>query len=139
MEEADIEREWRPDAVHRRLPVEFPVVLEGLDGAAGPLRLVGSVVHVSPTGLFVASRTPIPAGARLCVSLVLPLAAGPRRLVAAGNVRWVNDPSAPRAPELPPGMGIEFASLEPGARADLESLLHELREPAAAAAGRAGL
>ncbi len=128
MQEAPVERRWVPEAVRRRFPVEFPVTLEG----AGRPRQVGSVVNMSPTGLYVASRAPIPAGVRLRVSLVLPLAAGPRPLVAAAQVRWVNDPSAPGAPELPPGMGLEFEGLEPQARADLERLLDELLGTAAA-------
>lgn len=142
MQDVQVGRQWVPDAVHRRLPVEFPVTLEG----AGQQRQVGSVVNVSPTGLYVASRAPIPAGAQLRVSLVLPLAAGPRTLVASAQVRWVNDPSAPGVPELPTGMGIEFVGLEPHARADLERLLDELHgtvgagagEPAAARRSEAG-
>ncbi len=119
-------REWVPEAVRRRLPVEFPVTLES---TAGGRREVGSVANLSPTGLFVASRILFPVETPLRVSFCLPLSAGPRFLVAAARVRWVNDLVAPEAADLPAGMGIEFVGLDPRSRADLEAFLDELLAP----------
>jgi hypothetical protein len=120
------EREWVEEAVRHRMPVEFPVTFES---TAGGRREVGSVANLSPTGLFVASRTLFPAETPLRISFCLPLSAGARLLVTTARVRWVNDPSAPRSADLPAGMGIEFVGLDPRSRADLEAFLDELLAP----------
>ena len=120
------EREWVPEAVRRRLPVEFPVTLAS---AAGGREEVGTVANLSPKGLFVVSCAVFPIDTRLRVSFCLPLSAGPKFLVAAARVRWVNDPAAPDAADLPAGMGIEFVGLDPRSRADLEAFLDELLAP----------
>lgn len=119
------EREWVPEAVRRRLPVEFPVMLAS---AAGGRQEVGTVANLGPRGLFVVSRVVFPADTRLRVSFCLPLSSGPRPVDAAARVRWFNDPSAPQSSDLPAGMGIEFVELDAQSRADLEAFLDELFE-----------
>jgi Tfp pilus assembly protein PilZ len=88
-------------------------------------RQVGVVVNVSTGGLFVQSSLLLPVGAALRVALFLPLAAGPKPLATAAWVRWINDPLAPKAITLPPGMGIEFLGLDSSARADLDAFVSE--------------
>jgi Tfp pilus assembly protein PilZ len=116
-------RDWIPNANRQRLPVECPVTLEMTPGGQ---RQLGAAANLSPTGFFVASPTPFPIGTMLRVSLSLPFAAGPRQLVATAQVRWVNNPVAQRAAELPAGMGIEFVNLDHRAHADLRAFLDEL-------------
>jgi hypothetical protein len=65
------------------------------------------VDNFSTGGFFVQSSVLLPVGTPLPVSLVLPLARGPKPLVARARVRWINDPSASHAPEQPVGVGIE--------------------------------
>ncbi|HWP35865.1 MAG TPA: PilZ domain-containing protein [Thermodesulfobacteriota bacterium] len=125
MRSGPLGRVWVPDEVRRRLPVEFPVTL---DGEAGQ-RCVGTVVNLSPTGLYVASRTLFAPGTTLRASFALPLAAGPRPVAVWVQVRWLNDPASPQAAELPGGMGVEFVGLDPRLRADIERLLDELTAP----------
>ena len=50
---------------------------------------------------------------------------GPKPLAAAAWVRWTNDPLAPKAAGLPPGMGIEFLDLDAAARAALDAFVSE--------------
>lgn len=111
-----------PDTRRRRVPAQFPMTfLASRDGH----RQVGVVVNVSTGGLFVQSALLLPVGAALRVSLFLPLAAGPRPLATAAWVRWINDPLAPKAIALPPGMGIEFLVLDSTARAALDAFVSE--------------
>lgn len=124
------EREQGPDArrlLRRSLPVDFPVTLE----AVGGRRQVGSVANLSPIGLFVSSPSPFPVGTTLRVSLFLPLAAGSRRLVTAGQVRWINEAPTLEAPELSTGMGIEFVDLDARTRDDVQAFLDERLAPLA--------
>ncbi len=106
----------------RRLPADWPVRVETISGGK---RLIAKVVNLSPTGLFVTTPIVFPVGTALQVAVALPRAAEPKSLVAAGRVRWVNHPSAPKVPELPGGMGIEFVDLDPCARTNLEAFLDE--------------
>jgi hypothetical protein len=118
-----IEREWVPEAIRCRLPVDFPVTLEV---TGSDRRETGAVANLSLRGMFAATRVLLPVNAPLRVIFCLPLATGPRTYAVAARVRWVNDPSAPRAPELPGGMGLEFVGLDGGSRSDLERFLEEL-------------
>jgi hypothetical protein len=123
------EREWVPEAVRLRLPVDFPVTLEA---TSAERREVAAVINLGPRGMFAASRTLLPPGTALRVSFFLPLASGARPVVATARVRWVNDPAGAPTPELPGGMGLEFVGLDGGSQADLERFLEELMAPAGA-------
>ncbi len=115
-------RKWVPDSRRRRIPAQFPTTFLA---TRDDHRQVGVVVNVSTGGLFVQSSLLLPVGAALRISFFLPLAAGPRPLITAAWVRWVNDPLAPKAITLPPGMGIEFLGLDSSARADLDTFVSE--------------
>jgi hypothetical protein len=129
MADVAIEREWVPEAVRLRLPVDFPVTLEA---TSAERREVAAVVNLGPRGMFAASRTLLPPGTALRVTFFLPIAGGARPVVATARVRWVNDPAGPRTPELPGGMGLEFVGLDGALQADLESFVEELTAPAGA-------
>ncbi len=59
------------------------------------------------------------------MSVSLPLGEEPKLLTTGAWVRWVNSPPEPKAPMLPPGMGLEFLGLDPATRAALESFVTE--------------
>lgn len=115
-------KKWVPETRRRRVPVQFPMTFVA---TGDEHRRVGVVVNVSTGGLFVQSALLLPVGAALRVSLFLPLAAGPKPLAAAAWVRWTNDPLAPKAAGLPPGMGIEFLDLDAAARGALDAFVSE--------------
>lgn len=117
------ERKWGAEQVRVRLPVDFPVTLEA---ASAGRREVGSVANLGPRGIFAASRMLLPVGTGLKATFYLPLAEGPRPIVASARVRWVNDPSAPRAADLPGGMGLEFVALHGSSKIDLDRFIEEL-------------
>ncbi len=122
------EREWVPETVRLRLPVDFPVTLEA---ASANRREVAAVANLSPRGIFAAGRMLLPAGTPLKVTFYLPFATGARPIVASARVRWVNDPSAPRTADLPGGMGLEFVGLDGGSKVDLERFIEDLMAPVA--------
>jgi hypothetical protein len=126
MPNAAQEGDWVPEKLRRRLPVDFPVTLEAISAER---REVGAVANLSARGIFAASRMLLPAGTPLRVTFYLPLPAGARPIVASARVRWVNDPEAPRAPDLPGGMGLEFVGLDVRSKADLERFLEDLMAP----------
>jgi hypothetical protein len=107
--------------LRNRLPVDLPATLT-LPGA--PLQ-AGRVVNLTRTGLFVATPTPAEVGTTVGVTFTLPLPAGASRVAAIAEVRWVNDVEAPQATALPPGMGLQFVSLEPEGRDGLVAFLAE--------------
>lgn len=117
------EREWVAEHVRLRMPVDFPVTLEAV---SADRREVGTVANLSMRGIFAACRMLLPAGTPLKVTFYLPFATGARPVVTSVRVRWVNDPSAPRAADLPGGMGLEFLGLDGGSKADLERFIEEL-------------
>lgn len=117
------ERDRVPDLLRHRLPVDFPVTIEV---GSGERREVGTVANLSGRGMFVASRMQVPVGTALRLTFYLPLPTGARPIVASARVRWVNDPKAPRAPDLPGGMGLEFVGLDGGSARDLERFLNDL-------------
>lgn len=76
------------------------------------------VADLSPGGAFVRSWNPLPVGAKVELSLRLPLTFSALEL--KGHVAWVR-----RAGEHP-GMGIEFVHENDGGRAKLEKVLMKL-------------
>lgn len=94
-----------------------------LEGAL--CRIDGQVLHVmnlSPSGLFVAAETPMPAGQRIELELALP-GQPPFRVV--GKVTWVNDSVSRKARALPCGFGVQITRIAPADRQTLvEALKH---------------
>ena len=102
-----------------RVPLRTPVYLEG----SSPL-LLGFSQDLSPSGLFVATPSPIDVGMRCALSFPLPTAAGNVHVIGR-VVRTV--PAAPEAAvELRlPGMGVEFERFGPKDRHAIEAYLYE--------------
>jgi hypothetical protein len=105
----------------RRVPVDLAV---DFSVAGGPPQ-AGRVVNLTRTGLFLATATPAPVGTAVALSFAAPPAAGGLPLAAAAEVRWVNDPGAPRAAALPPGMGLKFLGPAPDVWALLRVVVAE--------------
>jgi diguanylate cyclase (GGDEF)-like protein len=103
-----------------RVPLRTPVFLEGAD----PVHL-GYSKDLSPSGLFVATGSPVEVGMRCALSFPLPSAEG-RVHVIGKVVRTV--PGAEAAvggPRPVPGMGFEFERFGPEDRRAIEAFLYE--------------
>lgn len=72
--------------------------------AVGGVERVGRVVNLSRGGLYLATEPLEPIGAQVALDLRLP--GFTASVAATGAVRWRNDGT--QAPELPPGMGLQF-------------------------------
>lgn len=66
-------------------------------------------VNMSTGGVFIESRMILEEGTEITVKFNLPNT--DRIIVAKAMVAWVNSPSAPKKPSLPPGMGLQFLDL----------------------------
>jgi hypothetical protein len=66
------------------------------------------VANLSISGLFAITDLVLTPGQQLEIMLRLPERA-PFRLL--GQVSWTNDPAAPRAPDLPQGLGIRITRI----------------------------
>jgi hypothetical protein len=66
------------------------------------------VANMSVSGLFAASEQPLPVGQ--VVELELQLGERPP-FTALARVTWINDPAAPRAPDLPQGFGVQITRI----------------------------
>ncbi len=66
-------------------------------------------LNISTGGLFLETVEPLPENTPLELEFVLPDRQDPIR--CRGRVAWVNSPSGPVKPQLPPGMGIQFLDL----------------------------
>ena len=81
---------------------------------------------ISEGGVFVSTYLLEPVGSEVSVSLGLP---GGYEINATGIVRWVRDPVDLESSE-PPGMGIEFDSLDERSRELIREFVEQVREPA---------
>jgi uncharacterized protein (TIGR02266 family) len=78
---------------------------------ASGVERAGRVANLSRGGLYLATEPVCPVGTKVALSLRLPGFTG--AIAVNGAVRWVNDRA--QAPELPPGMGLEFVDTPPAA------------------------
>ena len=85
------------------------------------------VANLSISGLFAITDLALMAGQHVEMSLRLP-DRSPFRVL--GLVSWTNDPAAPRAPDLPQGLGIRITRI---ALPDKVALLDLLKRSAAGA------
>lgn len=88
---------------HQRVDYEASIDVESDDRF-----FTGFVRNISNGGLFIAGGSGPEVGARVVVRFVLPTLAEP--VVAEAVVRWVRA-FRPDAPDVMPGMGVEFAGL----------------------------
>lgn len=101
-----------------RVPVQVPVYFDGAESM-----LVGFTLDLSPSGLFVQTRTPVEIGMRC--ALAFPLPGTEDNVHVIGRVvRTVPAQQAMLADARVPGMGIEFEKLGPADRRTLEMFLH---------------
>ncbi len=84
----------------------------------------GFVENMSSGGVFVATHMIKPVGERLELAIHLPDSDAVVRGI--GEVRWVREYS--EQSNVPPGMGVRFAELEPGSLEAIEAFLAQ-REP----------
>ena len=68
--------------------------------------------NLSPGGMFIRSREPKPLGT--VINFKVEIAGGTRVLQGSAVVKWVR---APNDPDGPPGMGVEFSSLDASSEA----------------------
>ena len=106
-----------------RVPLRTPVFLDGADPV-----LLGYSKDLSPSGVFVASESPVEVGMRCALSFPLPAADG-RVHVIGRVVRTVPSATRPVAGRPgAPGMGFEFERFGPEDRRSIEAFLYENEE-----------
>ncbi len=103
-----------------RVPLRTPVFLEG----AEPV-LLGYSKDLSPSGLFVATGSPVDVGMRCALSFPLPSTDG--RVHVIGRVVRTVSGGVPGSmqPTPDPGMGFEFERFGPEDRRAIEAFLYE--------------
>ncbi len=84
----------------------------------------GFSTDLAAGGLFIASLTTLPIGTVVAVKFTLP---DGMEINNSGEVRWVRLFDE-RAPQVLPGMGIQFVDLNPRAKAAIEKFIAQ-REP----------
>lgn len=102
---------------------EFPACVRRADGTEMDAR----IVNLSGIGVFLATPAPEAVGREVRVTLALPYQGHRAPVDLTAIVRWVNDPAAPRASALPPGMGLEFVRCRPASRRLLEQVVGDLQ------------
>jgi Tfp pilus assembly protein PilZ len=69
----------------------------------------GSCVNLCSGGMFIETRQPLPLEQLLHVDFLLP---GTTRVIASpASIAWINTEQDPVNKNLPPGMGLQFLSL----------------------------
>ncbi|MCA9628795.1 MAG: TIGR02266 family protein [Myxococcales bacterium] len=112
----------RPDADGRREHPRFSVDLDVHFGSDHNF-YAGFVENLSAGGIFVATHNLRPVGEHFEININLP---DGRPIKAVGEVRWVREYS--ERSNVPPGMGIRFLELAPGADQAIADFLRE-RDP----------
>lgn len=90
-----------------------PRIVTHIPVQCGPLRSKsrsGQILNLNAGGLFLAADRFFPVDTLLDLTFSLPGCRFP--LHGRGRVAWVNHPEWIKAPELPPGMGVEFFELD---------------------------
>ncbi|MBI4951863.1 MAG: PilZ domain-containing protein [Myxococcales bacterium] len=97
-----------------RYGVDLDVTLNSLNNF-----YAAQAMNLSADGIFVATHIFQPIGTRCELTIHLPDV--PRPIKGVGEVRWVR--TRPGPGDAPPGMGIRFVEVQPGARELVESFL----------------
>lgn len=84
----------------------------------------GFSTDIAAGGLFIATLTVLEIGSTVTVKFTLP---DRTEISATGEVRWARVLDE-RAPQVLPGMGIQFLDLSPKAKASIENFIAQ-REP----------
>lgn len=121
--EATIRRHsMQPQADGRRAHARYSVDLDVHFGSDHNF-YAGFVENLSAGGIFVATHNLRPVGERFEININLP---DGRPIQGVGEVRWVREYS--ERSNVPPGMGIRFLELAPGADSAIADFLRE-RDP----------
>ncbi len=102
-----------------RVPVQVPVYFDGVEST-----LLGFSLDLSPSGLFVQTRTSIDIGMRCALAFPLPGTDGNVHVIGRVVRSVPPEPASPGEARVP-GMGIEFDRLGPTDRRTLETFLHQ--------------
>ena len=102
-----------------RLENELPVAYRSVDGF-----ITDWVTNISKGGLFINSRTPLPAGTT--VRLIIQLPDTPFPFDLTGRIVRVIEAEKAAANE-DPGMGVEFVDIDEDKRARIEKFVEKLR------------
>jgi uncharacterized protein (TIGR02266 family) len=131
--EAEVLREERTEAQisqigpsqheHRREHARFKVDLDVNLGSEHNF-YAGFAENLSAGGVFVATHLVKPVGSQ--IELSIKLADSEAVIRGTGEVRWIREYN--EASDTPPGMGIRFTSVDPGATDAIEAFLAS-REP----------
>jgi uncharacterized protein (TIGR02266 family) len=104
-----------------RIDVELSITFESESNF-----FVGFSTNISEGGLFIATHDCKRVGSTLQVRFAIPDDSGPVDVNCA--VRWVREYN-PMAPDMIPGMGVEFTDLSPWDLERVQSFCDGLREP----------
>jgi uncharacterized protein (TIGR02266 family) len=122
-EEATFTRKEPVAADNRRVNPRYGVELD-VTMSSDHNFYAGFAENISTGGLFIATHLLKPVGEHFEISLTLPGQQEPIRGI--GEVRWVREYS--ERSNTPPGMGIRFVSLSPGAADAIDRFLKD-RQP----------
>jgi len=117
------ERAAAPAPLHRRASKRVPV-RAAVDFSSDDNFFTGFSANLSEGGVFVATCGLLPVGTEVDLSFTLPTGAQVRTL---GVVRWVRE-NDDKAPEVFPGIGVQFSQLDAQAAAEIHRFIAE-RDP----------
>jgi uncharacterized protein (TIGR02266 family) len=113
-----------PGGVNGRRAPRFPIKVE-VSYTSEHNFYTGFLENISSGGLFVATHAPASLGDVLELTFSVPGLVG--ICTAVGRVKWLREYN-PMDPEMVPGIGLQFAQLEPEARAAIELFIRH-RDP----------
>lgn len=92
-------------------------------GAAQNMVLYGFSVDMSSGGLFLKTETPFAVDEKVLLSFTLP---DVKKIInCSAKVAWVNSKEAPRKPDFPCGVGLQFLDLSTEYLASIQNLLKD--------------
>ncbi|MFO0605355.1 MAG: TIGR02266 family protein [Polyangiales bacterium] len=110
-----------PPGAERRSAPRYEVTWS-VDCDDGETFLYASITNISALGIFIATRSPPPAGTAVTLRFTPP---GEREFDLRGEVAWVNPVREDRE-NINPGFGVRFIALDPDMRERLVSLVHAI-------------
>jgi type IV pilus assembly protein PilZ len=117
-------QERESDAVHtiverrqsRRAPVTVRVTYSTVDAMFSEFSR-----NINEGGLFIESNSPLPLDEQVQLQFRLPGVDDPFKVT--GRIAWIREPGG----EEPPGMGVEFDSLDGDSRRKIDEIVQSLR------------
>lgn len=110
-----------------RRALRLPVALEvHVTSSSDHNFYTGFTHNISEGGLFIATSHVLPVGTEL--QFQFRLESDPEPVSLTGIVRWVREPHSLIAPDVPPGMGVQFAELGSAAQTRINRFIERRRE-----------